>query len=166
MCPVLVQSTGVWLQRQWPLDSYWLYKNYTIYLIFMNGQVDGYCSWTGLALRHFCWPCVKLDTCHESFDQRWIRSRLKRKKAHELVSKWGVCCWFQSGYSKGKNQHLILRRPRMVPWRLDPACTENINMNRPFGAGRYPLDFLNNEGEQAMVKGYGPLWTPTRKKMV
>ena len=41
-------------------------------------------------------------------------------------------------------------------------------MHRFFGAGRYPLDFLNNEGEQAVVKGYLMLLKPhpVHKKMV
>ena len=40
-------------------------------------------------------------------------------------------------------------------------------MHRFFGAGRYPLDFLNNEGEQAVVKGYLMLLKPhpVHKKM-
>ena len=39
-------------------------------------------------------------------------------------------------------------------------CREKNNMHRFFGAGRYPLDFLNNEGEQAVVKGYLMLLKP------
>lgn len=47
-------------------------------------------------------------------------------------------------------------------------CRNKINMNRFFGAGRYPLDFLKNEGEQAVVKGYLMLLKPhpVHKKMV
>ena len=43
---------------------------------------------------------------------------------HGYVSKWGVRFWFQNGYFKGKNGHLILRHPHMFwCWFGNKGCT-------------------------------------------